>query len=337
MKLSSERENLYRMLEYCVGGTPLHKIEKIKVAGKNTIYAKEEWLNPTASLFARVYLHLFKNAEEKGFIIPGVTPVIEASTGNAGAAFAYYARELGYDAIVITHADTPIARVEQIRSYCGRVIFSPKGQYAKGYVKFLETILQKDKKEKGGKIGQNPERLYCVTKINPEAKVPLREVADETYIQLKGGKIDYFICVVGSGTTISGIGERLKEINPDTKIIALDHVKTPVLSHLKRGKIFDHSGDTMPHELFGMSAFGLPKERLDINFEIIDKIMLIDDDYWKEGCKLLQKKEKKPVGRSSGASLFAALKIAKKIKGKNILIIFFDAAWKYDNRYPYFK
>jgi len=337
MEQKISRNNLYQQL--VLKRTPLHEIQNIKIPNNNRIFAKEEWLNPTSSLFDRIYLELFKNAESNGLIVPGITPVIEASTGNAGASFAYYAKKLGYEATVITHADTPKARVEQIKNYGANVIFSPAGQYAKGYVNLLEKILENDKKDKG-KIGEDPTRLYCITKINPEAKKPLRKLVDEVYKQLREynkEKIDNFICVVGSGTTISGIGERLKEKNLETQIIALDHIKTPVLQHLMKDKIFDYEGNKMPHQLFGISAFGLPKEKLDINFNVIDKVWLIDDSYWQKGCKFLSKQENKPVGRSSGASLYTALKLSKQVKNQNILILFFDAAWKYENKYPYFK
>ena len=149
-------------------------------------------------------------AEEGGFIEPSVTPVIEASTGNAGASFAWCARELGFpDVSVITHEDTPRARVQQIQSYGAKVIFSPAGQYAAGYVRKLEEVLGEDKKGKG-KLGQDPTRMFCVTKIKRGRQSPgYKRLVDEVYDEI--GNVDFFICGVGSGTTISGIGRRLKE------------------------------------------------------------------------------------------------------------------------------
>lgn len=315
MTLPWGRQKIYQKLESQVGNTPLITIKKIKVPNNNIIFAKEEWLNPTSSLFGRVYPYLFRKAEEAGYIVPGVTPVIEASTGNAGAAFAWCAQELGYlDCTVITHADTPKARVEQIKSYGAKVLFSPAGEYARGYVRLLERILEDDRKKKGGKIGVNTKRLYCVTKINPKAKVPLRQLVDEIIKQVGKKTIDYFICVVGSGTTISGIGERLKEVYPTIKIIALEHESTEVLHYLQKGKVYDT--EKLPHQLYASAPFGLPAEKLDINFSIIDEIEKINDNDWDQGMQLLETLEHKSVGRSSGASLSAALKIAQKVQRK---------------------
>jgi cysteine synthase len=334
VSIISEREELYKKLNASVGRTPVHKIQNVHVSNGNSVYAKEEWTNPTGSVFDRIYPYLFRITEEKGLIVSGVTPVIEASTGNAGAAFSWCARELGYDdCTVITHEDTPKARVQQIIDYGAKVIFSPAGQYAHGYVTLLEDILKEDKKLKRGKIGENPHRLYCVTKIVPEAKIPLRELADETVNQI--GNIDYFISVVGSGTTISGIGERLKEINSDTKVIALEHESTDVLRYLRRGEVFNARG--LPHDLYASAPFGLGPEKLDINFDVIDDIVKITDYDWVTGMDLLNKREGKLVGRSSGASMSAALKLAKNECGKNFLIMFFDPAWKYTENYPGIK
>ncbi|MDO8538115.1 MAG: pyridoxal-phosphate dependent enzyme [archaeon] len=330
--LPPHRERLYKKFETKTGKTLVHRIKNIPVPNNNQIFAIEGWKNVTGSLFDRIYLHLFKVAEQKGYIVPDVTPIIEASTGNAGAAFAWCAKQLGYkDCTVITHADTPKARIKQIESYGAKVILSPKGQYAKGYVEMLEDILRKDKEQTGGKIGKNPRRMYCVTKINPEAKVPLRKLVFEVASKLGKKKVDYFICVVGSGTTISGIGETLKEIYPKIKVIALEHESTDALSKLKKGEIFN--AEQLPHKLYASTPFGLPAEKLDINFDIIDQIRKVSDNDWKNGMRKLEKAENKPVGRSSGASLSVALQIANEVVGKNILIVFFDPKWKYSADY----
>lgn len=333
--LSQSREGLYKAVEEKVGNTPLYKIHGLTVPNANQIFAKEEFLNPTSSNFDRVYPYLFKLAEKNKFIDPKITPLIEATTGNAGASFAWVARELGYrDVTVIIHEDAPKSRIEQIKSYGAKILFSPAGLYTKGYVHLLEKVLRHDKKLRGGKLGSNLKRLYAVTKIAGEARMPYYKLVDEAQKQLPSyheTKLDYFISIVGSGDFISGVGERLKQIYPHIIIVAIEPSESPGLSALKKGGVLNQK--KMPHGIFGAIPFGLPKEKLNINFETIDQIQQVKTSEWKESIQLLRSLENKNVGRSSGAELAVALRLAQTIKNKNILITFHDPSWKYENNY----
>jgi len=327
--LTEERLKIYRNLESKVGNTPLYEIKNILIPNNNRIFAKEEWRNPTGSIFDRIYPHLFKIAEEEGKIMPGVTPVIETSTGNAGASFAWCARELGYeDCTVIIHEDAPKVRIKQVENYGAKIIFSPRGQYTKGCVQKLEEILKEDKKIKGGKIGENPKRLYCVTKIHPRAREVYKRFVEEVINEVS--HIDYFIGVVGSGTSISGIGKYLKIHNPLVKVIAVDPAESPSTYYLKyEGRVVDY--DQMPHNVFGGATFGLPLEKLNLDLEIIDEVQLVTKEEREEAYKLLSEFEQKKVGRTSCCVFAVAYRIAKEIKNKNILICFYDPHWKYDD------
>jgi len=339
--MSPERIKTYESLEQKVGNTPLYEIKKISIPNRNRIFAKEEYLNPTASNFDRVYPYLFRVAEEKEFIVPGVTPVIEASTGNAGASFAWCAKELGYtDATVITHADTPKARVEQIKSYGAKVIFSPAGEFAAGYVRKLEEILAEDKKQKGGKIGKNPKRMYAVTKISSEGKVPFKKYVEEAVKQLANiiadSHFNFFICAVGSGTMVSGVGEAFKKLGKPTKIIAIETAEVPVVSSLKKHKTLSTKEYyTLSDIPFGLGAPGLPPDKLDIDFNVIDDIQGVKTEEWKNALNMLHQKEHKLVGRTSGAELAIALRMANNISDKIFLITFHDASWKYEDEGSY--
>src|SRR3989344_3116922 len=287
--MKQDRIKAYPELESKVGNTSLYRVQNINVPNNNRIFAKEEQFNPTASGFDRVYPFLFRIAEEDRLIVPGVTPVIEATTGNAGASFAWCARELGYnDCTVIIHEDAPRSRAKQIQDYGAKIIFSPAGQYTKGYVQLLEEILREDKTKKGGKLGENPKRIYCVTKINPRAREPYRKLVDETFEQIGDETIDYFVGIVGSGTNISGIGKRLKELNPDARVVAFDPAETPSTY------VFKYVQGTI------------------IDFDVIDDVKLVTKDEWKDGCKMLKELEQKSVGRSSGGALAVSLKLAKE-------------------------
>ncbi len=330
--LDLEREELYRQIGVQIGKTPLHRVSN--VPNGNSIYAKEEWRNPTGSVFDRLYPFLFRIAEEDGLIVPGISPVIEASTGNAGASFAWCSRSLGYsDCTVITHEDTPKARVEQMRNYGAKIVFSPAGEYAAGYVRKLEEILAEDRKSKG-KLSEDPTRMYCVTKIHPRAPQSpgYVEFVDEVLSEID--LVDCFVCGVGSGTTISGIGRRLKERNPRTRIIAVEHMDAPVITRFRNGRIAPVPKN---YQNFGLGASGLPPEKLDIDLSILDDVELVSDQDWKDGFEYLKTHERKDVGRSSCAVFEVALRLAERESNKKFLILFADPSWKYTDSYPHLK
>lgn len=335
--LSIEREEKYNKLTRATRKVHLSRIQKIPIPNRNLIFAIEEWLNPTGSLFDRLYPHLYRIAESEGLIVPGVTPLIEVSTGNAGASFAWCAANLGYtDCTVIIHEDAPRARIEQIEYYGAKIQLSPAGQYAKGYVTELERLLKEDKRLKGGTIGTNPKRLYCVSKINPRGREVYYALTDNVMRRLRGTKIDFFIGVAGSGTSVSGMGKRLKKYCRDTEIIVVEPKDNPTVYSFKyKGIALELP--TMVHEIFGIAPFGLPYEKLNLDLAVIDRVELIEKDIWKEGCRVLAEYEGKPVGRSSGAVFMFCLELARRVVGKNMLIFFYDPLWKYDDTYPFLK
>jgi len=327
--LSKARKKVYELLESRVGNTPICEIKKIAIQNGNRIFAKEEWKNPTGSIFDRVYPYLFKIAEEEGKIIPGVTPVVEASTGNAGASFAWCAKKLGYDdCIVIIHKDAPKVRIDQIKSFGAKILYSPAGQYTKGYVALLEKVLKEDKEKKGGKIGENPERLYCVTKINPKAREVYHQFVNEALKVIP--KIDYFVGAVGSGTSISGIGKYLKIFCSSTKIIAVDPSESPSTYCLKyEKKSIDFN--KMPHNVWGGATFGVPLKKLNLDLKMINNVQLVNKAERDIANEILSKVENKKVGRTSCCVFAVAYRMSEILKKKNILICLYDPRWKYGN------
>jgi cysteine synthase len=335
--LSPERESLYSALMEKVGNTPLYQVSRIPIPNNNRIFAKEERLNPTGSTFDRLYPYLFYIFESEGKIVPGVTPVIEVSTGNAGASFAWCAAQLGYyDCTVIIHEDAPKARVEQIRSYGAKVIFSPSGQYAKGYVKLLEHILIEEKRRKGKKYGQGPEMMFCVTKIDPRGTSVYKKLVDEVRSELNGEQVDYYITAVGSGTSSTGIARYLKEWNKHTVVIAVDPEECPSTYHLK-WKHRPIELVSLPHDVFGAASFGLPLSKLNIDLSVIDAVATVSREERERTHKMLIEVEQKPVGRPSALVMAYALKLSQEVENKNILICFSDPLWKYEDSYPYLK
>jgi len=333
--LDNDRKILYEELKSKIGNTNLYEISKIPIPNGNRIFAKEEYTNPTGTMFDRIYPLLFQYAEESGIVVPGITPVIESSTGNAGAAFAWTARELGIeDYTVIIPEESPKSRVEQIKALGGKIIFSPYETGAIGHVITLEQLLKEDKEKKGGRIGENPNRLYCMTKITPYAKKGYSKLVNEVVIN-DALQVDLFVGAVASGTSISGIGHYLKQHNHDCRIIAYDPEDWPSISHLKKHGVALSSSEVYhynPDGIFVSPPLSLDKMNIDI--DLIDDVEVIQKKSWKKVKKELYENENKRVGSSSIGALTAALQVAEKVYEKNILICFYDEEWKYSNELP---
>lgn len=336
--LNPDREVMYKELESHIGGTPLYKIKKIHISNKNSIYCKEEYLNPSGSTFDRFYPWLFRIAEENGLIIPNITPVIESSSGNAGASFAYCAKKLGYnDCTVILHSDTPKVRIDKIERYGAKVILAEKGTHGLGNLKKLEELLAEDRKKKGGKIGENPYRMYCLTKIHPRAHESpgCKDLVEEVYNEIDN--VDIFVSGIGSGTTLKGMANQLREKNPNTKIIAFEPSYTPTVTRMSGVFVSIKDFNPRDYELFGLGV-EIPANRLNIDLSLIDEIRLVTNEDWKNGYEKLSTIENRTeVGRVSAATLEVALKVAEKVYAKNILICFGDSAKSFDENYLYLK
>lgn len=336
--LPESRRQVYAHLCSQLKPTPLHRISRIAVPNGNRIWAKEEFRNPTESAFDRVYPQLFQMLEERGCIVPYVTPVIECSLGNAGASFAWTAKELGYKATVITNADTPPARIQQIRSLGAEVIFSPPLEYGTGYVKLLNQLLERDRIEKGGKAGENPERLFAVTKILPEARRCFHSLAKEALEQRQSnelaGTFDIFVSAVGSGDLICGVSEYLKSRIENLETIAIEPAELRAVSALKQGRVLEYRPLSVDRLMIGVTATGVTLDRLNIDFDVIDRIETVSTSEWEHLDTMLMKQELKSVGRTSAGVLAVALRISETVKDKDILIVFYDARWKYGDTFP---
>jgi cysteine synthase len=337
-QLSSSRREVYAQLHAQITPTPLYRISRIAVPHGNRIWAKEEFRNPTESAFDRVYPGLFQILEERGSIVPFVTPVIECSLGNAGASFAWTAKQLGYKATVITNADTPPARIQQIKSYGAKVIFSPALEYGTGYVKLLNHLLERDRIKKGGKAGENSERLFAVTKIMYEARACFHSLAKEALAQRESsdiaGGFDFFVSAVGSGDLICGVSEYLKSAIAHLQTIAIEPAELRAVSALREGRVLEYRPLSVDQLMIGVTATGVPRERLNIDFDYIDRIETVSIAEWELLERMLMEQECKFVGRTSAGVLAAALRLSETVENQDILIVFYDSRWKYGDRFP---
>lgn len=292
-----------------IGETPVLEISRYSksagVEGANII-AKLEYLNPAGSVKDRVALSMIEDAEQKGILKPGAT-IIEPTSGNTGIGLAAVAAAKGYRAILTLPETMSVERRNLLKAYGAEIVLTEGAKGMKGAIAKAEEL----EKEIDGAVilGQ------FVNPANPA--VHKRTTGPEIYRQLDG-KVDIFVAGVGTGGTITGVGEYLKEQNPDIKIVAVEPATSPVLS----------KGESGAHKIQGIGAGFVPDT---LNTEVYDEIIAIEnDDAFVEG-KRFAVSEGILVGISSGAALKAATILAARPEnaGKNIVVLLPDSGDRY--------
>lgn len=292
-----------------IGGTPLLQLNgysKKREITEATIFAKLEYLNPAGSVKDRIALSMIADAEEKGLLKPGAT-IIEPTSGNTGIGIASVAAAKGYRAILTLPDSMSVERRNLLKAYGAELVLTEGAKGMKGAIAKAEEL----NKEIEGSIilGQfvNPSN----PKAHKETTGP--EIWDQT-----DGKVDIFVAGVGTGGTITGVGEYLKEKNPDIKVVAVEPASSPVLSEGKAG----------PHKIQGIGAGFVPDV---LNTEVYDEVLKIEnEDAFAEG-KAFATSEGILIGISSGAALKAAEILARRPenKGKNIVVLLPDSGDRY--------
>lgn len=292
-----------------VGNTPLVQIDRYKAAagvGEVTLLAKMEYLNPAGSIKDRVALSMIEDAETKGILKPGAT-IIEPTSGNTGIGLAAVTAIKGYKTILTLPDTMSVERRNLLSAYGAQLVLT---EGAKGMAGAVAAAEELEKSIPGAVIlGQfdNP--------ANAEAhrKTTGPEIWEQTE-----GKVDIFVAGVGTGGTLTGVGEYLKEKNPDVRIVAVEPADSPLLS----------GGEAGPHKLQGIGANFVPKV---LNTEIYDEIICIEDkDAFAEG-KRFAVTEGMLVGITSGAALKAAgiLASREENRGKVIVALLPDSGDRY--------
>lgn len=292
-----------------IGGTPLLKLNGYgKAAGVTgaTLLAKLEYLNPAGSVKDRVALSMIEDAEKSGKLKPGAT-IIEPTSGNTGIGLAAVAAAKGYRAILTLPETMSVERRNLLKAYGAEIVLTEGAKGMKGAIAKAEEL----EKEIDGAIilGQ------FVNPANPE--IHRKTTGPEIWKQTDG-QIDIFVAGVGTGGTITGVGEFLKEVNPDVKIVAVEPATSPVLS----------KGEAGAHKIQGIGAGFVPDT---LNTKIYDEVIAIEnEDAFAEGKKFAVS-EGILVGISSGAALKAATILAQRPenKGKNIVVLLPDSGDRY--------
>jgi len=287
-----------------IGNTPLVRLNRIVEAEMATIYAKLECFNPGGSIKDRICLSMIEDAERKELLKPGGT-IVEPTSGNTGIGLAMLGAARSYKVILTMPETMSKERISILKFYGAEVILTPGIEGMNGAIKRAEEIVKKT----GAFMPQqfnNP--------ANPEAH---RRTTAVEILEAMAGKIDALVAGVGTGGTITGVGEVLKSKNPGVKVVAVEPAASPVLS----------GGQPGPHKIQGIGAGFVPKV---LNRSIIDEIIKVTDSDAVETARKLAREEGLFVGISSGAAAFAALAAAKSLgKGKSVVVIFPDTGERY--------
>lgn len=292
-----------------IGGTPIMKLNGYaKKAGVTdaVILAKLEYLNPAGSVKDRVALSMIEDAEEKGILKPGAT-IIEPTSGNTGIGLAAVAAAKGYRAIFTLPDTMSVERRNLLKAYGAELVLTEGAKGMKGAIAKAEELKN-----------EIPGAVVLGQFINPANPAAHRSTTGPEIWDQTDGKVDIFVAGVGTGGTITGVGEYLKSKNPDIKVVAVEPASSPVLS----------KGTAGSHEIQGIGANFVPEV---LNTRVYDEVIAIEnEDAFTEG-RTFAASEGILVGISSGAALKAASILAKRPenKGKVIVALLPDSGDRY--------
>ncbi|MCR4831091.1 MAG: cysteine synthase A [Pseudobutyrivibrio sp.] len=299
---------IYKSASELIGNTPLVEVTNIEkeLGLEATVLVKLEYFNPAGSVKDRVALAMIEDAEQKGILKEG-SVIIEPTSGNTGIGLAAIAAAKGYRAILTMPETMSVERRNILKAYGAEIVLTEGAKGMKGAIaKAEELAAEIDGSWIPGQF------------VNPANSAAHRATTGPEIWKDTDGKVDIFIAGVGTGGTVTGVGEYLKSQNPDVKVVALEPKDSPVLSEGRAGA----------HKIQGIGAGFVPDV---LNTKVYDEIFVADSDDAFAAAKLLAKKEGISVGISSGAALHGAIELAKKPenKGKTIVALLPDSGDRY--------
>ncbi len=297
---------IYQAMSELIGNTPLVALNRLNSEGKGNVFVKLESFNPYSSVKDRLGLSLIETAEKAGKLGPG-SVIIEPTSGNTGIALAALGAQRGYRVILTMPETMSVERRKALTAFGAEVVLTEGAKGMKGAVQRAEELAQDIP---GSFIPQqfnNP--------ANPE--IHRRTTAEEIWRDTDG-TVDILVAGVGTGGTITGVGEALKAKNPSVRIVAVEPSSSPVLS----------GGNAGPHKIQGIGAGFIPEV---LNRSVIDEVVKVNDDDAGMMARRAAKEEGMLVGISSGAALWAALELAKREEnaGKNLVVVLPDTGERY--------
>lgn len=298
----------YSSVSELIGKTPLLEIKNIEKEQNlcANVFAKLEFFNPAGSVKDRVAFEMITDAEEKGILKKGAT-IIEPTSGNTGIGLASVAASMGYKLIITMPETMSVERRKLMTAYGAELVLTDGKKGMSGAIEKAKELSEKI-----------PNSIVAGQFVNPANPQAHRKTTGPEIWEDTDGEVDIFVAGIGTGGTVTGVGEYLKSKKSDIKIIGIEPADSPVLSGGKAGA----------HGLQGIGAGFVPDV---LNVNILDEIITVTTDEAFSASRELARREGILVGISSGASLYAALCIAKRPenKGKNIVVLLADAGDRY--------
>jgi len=288
-----------------IGGTPLVRLNRVVQEGWAEVVGKVESLNPAGSVKDRIALSMVEAAEREGKLKPGDT-IVEPTSGNTGIGLAMVAAVKGYRLIVAMPEDMSLARRDLLARYGAEIVLTPAIEGMTGAVYAAQEMMN-----------ENPNYFMAQQFENPANPDVHRRTTAKEILDATGGRLDAFVVGVGTGGTITGVGEVLKAQSPDVRIIAVEPARSPVLQGGRAG-------------ITAIQGIGAGFAPSILNREVLDEIMSVGDEEAIDMSRRLAREEGLLVGVSAGANVVAALKIAKQMgQGKRVVTVLPDTGERY--------
>ena len=299
---------IYTAVDQLIGGTPLLELTHIEQAEglKARLLAKLEYLNPAGSVKDRVGKAMIDDAERRGLLKPG-SVIIEPTSGNTGIGLAAVAAARGYRIIIVMPETMSVERRQIMKAYGAELVLTEGAKGMKGAIEKAEELAK-----------EIPDSFIPGQFVNPANAAAHRETTGPEIWQDTDGRVDVFVAGVGTGGTVTGVGEYLKSKAPGVKVVAVEPASSPVLS----------KGVAGSHKIQGIGAGFVPEV---LNTDIYDEIIPVkDEDAFAQG-RAMGQREGVLVGISSGAALWAAIQVAKRQEnaGKTVVVLLPDAGDRY--------
>jgi len=303
----------FQQVTRLIGNTPMAKLAALVSEDSAEVLAKLEMWNPGGSIKDRIALKMVEQAEEAGLLKPGGV-IIEATSGNTGIGLAIVAASRGYRIILVMPETMSQERRAILEAYGAELVLTPGAEGMAGSVNKAEEIL-----------AANPDYFMARQFENPANPEVHRLITAREIMEATEGRINAFVAGIGTGGTITGVGEVLKKEVPGVKIIGVEPAGSPVLS----------GGNPGPHRIQGIGAGFIPPV---LNRSVIDEIITVTDIDAFLTSQYLARKEGILAGISAGAAVFAALALAKKMdRGKRVVTVLPDTGERYLTMKPYFQ